>query len=147
MARILVFVMVGGWLMACSEEAVVDLQVSSIVGTWRPTEQKVGIGSPGEWEAVENGPIIQFFADGSFQYAHFDCTPQTYRVEKDRIIFNYQCSEESEYAEWPSYVEEIAYQVTKLTEEYMTLSPATFICTEGCAYTYRRVEEVPVRRN
>ena len=129
-------------LCACSEENVGDNTTdSTVVGTWQLVEQNVGIGPPGEWEDMDNGPFIRFNEDGSFVKSHFDCVPLSFTVENNLIKLAYDCPEGTKYDEWPSYLDSINYRITALSGQYMTLTPATLICTEGCAYRYVRVEE------
>ena len=114
-------------------------QGSTLEGTWVLTEQKVSIGSPATWTAVESGDTIRFGADGSFAWQHLDCEPKSYERVDDLIKLTYDCPEDSEYADQPSYSDRIDYQLITLTTSYLTVTPATFRCTEECSYKYTRI--------
>ena len=128
-------------LASCSteEESTNAKKPSTIVGTWVRTEQKVGYGGEGTWEKVAQGDTIRLEGDGSFSWSNLDCVPVSYERAGDLIKLTYNCPDSSQYADWPSYSDSINYRVTDFSDSYLTITPATFICTEGCLYKYARV--------
>ncbi len=131
-------------LTACSDQEVATrqgTQNSALVGTWALVEQKVSIGGPATWEPTSGGDLIRFGADGTFAMPHLDCKPVSYQRSGDLIQLTYDCPEDSEYADWPSHVNRLDYRIVELTDQHLTITPATFMCMETCLYKYARQED------
>ena len=114
---------------------------SDLVGTWVLTEQKVSIGGPATWSAVDQGDTVRLNDDGSFIWPNLDCSPKLYERQDDLIQLSYDCPEDSEYADYAGHVNDFNHRIVSLTASSLTVTPATVMCTEECLYKYTRVDD------
>lgn len=121
-------------LLACeSEETIIEeFAISTpLAGKWQRVEQKISIGGPATWEKVDNGDTFTLQTDGSFSDFQLfnDCQTGTYEAIEDELTLTYNCDIDTK---------PFTYSLQKENEDII-LSPKTVICTESCAFKYRKI--------
>lgn len=135
--RISMLFFVFGLICACensSNQALVPLSSTSLVGKWQLSETYISPGGPTEWQGVENGNIYEFSSKG--EYALLNTAEEAYvqfgiyRL-KDSIL-------ELEYtSDQATKIVGFNLQMTKTT---FTLSPSyPTICFEACLSRFKRI--------
>ncbi len=129
--RRLIAVMIS--LLACScadQEPSDEEKLSALTGRWQLVEKKVGIGSRGSWQPVDEGPVYQLNTDSTFFLSeHPACVSGFFHLTGSLLFLNFEC---------PTYDEEQTYYYSLSTLQ-LTLSPATVVCTEGCQFKYKKL--------
>lgn len=103
----------------------VDLSVQTITGEWQLTKQYVSPGGQTTWKEVENGPVLKFLADNTFQHSRENCSSGTYSISDDIIRLNCVDSETP-----------VSYRIREITSKTLEIS---FVgCIEACLYHYEK---------
>ncbi len=118
-----------------TEETIVPLTTSNILGSWQLKSSYVSPGGDTEWGEVEDGYIFKFNSDATFtQNKTIEGASDksgTYILSDD--IFQLTYSDGGKQASQHFSIE--------MSKTIMTLSPAgPSFCIEPCLYRYRKVD-------
>lgn len=129
---------------SCSQSNEKEQVKVSIIGTWQLVEEKYGNfdGGSGDWEQVENGRLITFNADLSYEP---EITPSncgevnssTYFLknnsEMNVLEITIECTN-------PDSVFESQDSYSFENSTHLILRPIEPTCPEGCAFKYKKLE-------
>ncbi|WP_445730886.1 hypothetical protein [Mariniflexile sp.] len=117
---------------------------NSIVGSWQLIERTANNanGTPNEWEQIEDGYIITFNQDSTYEseISPSECNEidnSSYFVqnqsEENILEINITCIN-------PNMVFESKYSYSFESANHLVMIPIEPACDEGCSFKYRKVE-------
>lgn len=129
---------------SCSQSSEKEQAEGSIAGTWQLVEERYGNfdGSSGNWEQIENGRLITFNADLSYEP---EITPSNCGEVNSSSYF-LQNNSEMNILEItiectnPDTVFESQDSYSFENSNYLILRPIEPECPEGCAFKYKKLE-------
>lgn len=131
-------------VISCSQSSEKEQVDGSIIGTWQLVEERYGNfdGSSGNWEQVENGRLITFNTDLSYEpeITPSNCgevSSSTYFLNNSSEInvleITIECTN-------PDTVFESQDYYSFENSIYLILRPIEPACPEGCAFKYKKME-------
>lgn len=115
---------------SCSKNSNEELD-RSLFGEWQLIEQSISIGGPSRQESINNGPKFTLFTDGRFSgMDRFSCGEGNFISNETELVFNYNCDQ---------IQEEFIYGFNWDGND-LILSPRSIICTDGCSFTFKKVD-------
>jgi hypothetical protein len=122
---------------AGNEDSLTVNSNNSILGSWKLIEASISSGGPQSTVTIENGEEFKFSDNGSFTSTKYPaCSIGSFSTEAKELILKYGCSTFTTGIE--NAEGNITYQVT-FKSDYITLTPTSVICIEGCSYTYKKI--------
>ncbi|MGV8947695.1 MAG: hypothetical protein ACOH1N_14805 [Lutibacter sp.] len=126
----------------CSNDKVENITTKSIIGKWKLEASVIGTGSKEIINQIENGQIIIFKNDDSFQIinSNIECVSGTYSIiENSKQHFNadviyFYCNNNNSYM-YSYFIENKKLFLTLLLED------GSSGCDEICAERYIKIDE------
>jgi hypothetical protein len=115
------------------------LNSESLLGNWKLVETSISSGGPQYTVAIENGEEFKFSDNGTFTSTKYSaCSTGSFSTASKELILKYGCSTFTTNIE--NAEGNITYQVT-FKSDYMTLTPTSVFCSEGCNYIYKKIAD------
>jgi len=108
-----------------------------LLGNWKLVEVSISSGGPQYTVVIDSGEEFKFSENGTFTSTKYSaCSTGSFSTASKELILKYSCSTFTTGIE--NAEGNITYQVT-FESDYITLTPTSVICIEGCSYIYKKI--------